>query len=359
MRTNFPCPICRASDWRDVETFHFRASDHAMAGQGRFGRVVSQAASVLSTALRAAPRTRPVSHRRLTRYHALRRRILFDLWFPGQDDVTLTSSYCLGCGFMAYSPRPTHEDLRAKYEALSHAETDRCDGPSHAPLAQFLDQERARRVFRAVAPVLGQGAHTVLDYGGGDGRLLAPFVERGWEGAVVDYYDRQKPGVRKIADDLDGMPPNLGFEVILCNHVLEHLADPRQLVAALRRLLCDGGILYAEVPMEIWGGLPRIAVDPVTHCNFFTFESLRALFSLTGYDVLGGGRCIATVGRSAGEIVWILCRKGETTGSEPSLEGSKETEACLYPPRIRSAQRIARLATLEVANRIRHLISRG
>jgi hypothetical protein len=56
---------------------------------------------------------------RLSDYEKARYRVLFEVWFPGKEAVTLTSKSCEDCGFVTYTPRPTTEDVDRKYHFLA------------------------------------------------------------------------------------------------------------------------------------------------------------------------------------------------------------------------------------------------
>jgi SAM-dependent methyltransferase len=194
----------------------------------------------------------------------------------------------------------------------------------------------------------------VLDYGGADGLIVLPFLEQGCECLLVDYYPYQLPGVKKIADDLDDMPPDLQANVIVCSHVLEHVADPRGLVQDLVRFLKEGGVLYAEVPSEIWAGI-RIEQDPVTHVNFFTKGSFESLFRAAGCQIVDSGVQVEA-GR---EIIWVVARGAGEDGDQAAdavLPGQAlDTARRLRPGRWRS---LGRLFRLRVWPRVWHLFLR-
>ena len=135
------------------------------------------------------------------------------------------------------------------------------------------------RMIGATA-TFGTDGEVPLDFGGGDGKLLAPFVDAGHDCYLVDYNTEPLPGVKKLADTLDGVDDT--FDAIICSHVLEHVADPLGTLRDLRARLRPGGRIYAEVPSEVWRGIP-IERDPVTHVNFFTVASFgrRITASLT------------------------------------------------------------------------------
>jgi len=104
----------------------------------------------------------------------------------------------------------------------------------------------------------------VLDYGCGVGAAVALGLARGIDIWGVDSFGAD-PGswsvailpaaqdrVRQIA--ADGVPfPDKSFDVIFCNQVLEHVADPVRFLAEAGRLLRPGGLFLASFPVwETW-----------------------------------------------------------------------------------------------------------
>lgn len=194
-------------------------------------------------------------------------------------EITLRSLLCETCGFVTYAPRPTSEEIDAKYRFLARVASDvnnRIDAESVG------EQQRAERLWRKCRRHLHRQPCRVLDFGGGDGRLMRPFIQHGHRCFVVDYSTETIRGVRWLASTLDDLPAGERFDLIVCSHVVEHVAEPLQVLSRLRSLLVDSGGIYVEVPMEIWRMAP-LHDEPVTHVNFFTVESLRFLLARAGF----------------------------------------------------------------------------
>ncbi len=273
MLSSFPCPVCDADRWQPIDEFHYGRSDEI-----------------------------PTSLGTLREYVGLRRRVLFEVWFPDATELVLHTVLCKACGFVAFSPRPSEEDIDAKYRFLQREERD-IGGQKPTRKAQQEDAKRAERIYRSVARHKGNGPLRVLDFGGGNGKLLTSFQSRGHVCHLVDYTLEPLPGIEKMGDTLDQLPSGTTYDVILCNHVIEHLGNPRRTVRDLASLLEEGGILYGEVPIDVWGGVD-IRHDPVTHVNFFTPHSFELLFAKEGLRILkcrqiggtyGGGKIYATL----------------------------------------------------------------
>jgi SAM-dependent methyltransferase len=287
------CPACGGKSWRTLGNRSYRAE--------QIGRMS------------------PHVNKRLA--------VLFKVWFPNMASVTLTSVACERCGFVCSLPRPSEEDINAKYEYLS------TDPETENEISQVLesDELRAADLYRRLHQLLPEQA-SILDFGGGNGRLLRHFIRKGHNCCLVDYAGETLPGVHYIGASLSVIPKDKKFDAIICSHVLEHLAQPSELVASLKPYLLGTGTLYVEVPLEIWKH-PPLPVEPVTHINYFTPVSMRHLLERAGFDVLSckEGLYITEEGR-IGKAIRAFCKPGiASTQSAPSMSGLKETLAYLEP----------------------------
>lgn len=327
MLTSFPCPVCDGSTWKPIQTFRYGRSDELPGSRGDYHD-----------------------------YVLLRRRVMFEVWFRGADTITLRSLMCCGCGFMTYAPRPSEGDLEAKYRFLQATEKD-IGGQSSSPKARLADRRRAIRVYKTLTRYATGERISVLDFGGGNGKLLTPFLDRGHCCALVDYTLEPLPGIQKIGETLGDVPTQKTFDAIICSHVLEHLAQPAQMLQRLSSHLSEDGVMYAEVPAEIWKGI-RIERDPVTHVNFFTFSSFHELFARQGLNVLEGMQGAGTYGEGRIDILVVVARKGGARVRPMSHAGIRETERLLNPSYWMELRRRSRLRQLPtVAGLLRRLRS--
>jgi SAM-dependent methyltransferase len=219
---------------------------------------------------------------RASEYMRLRQRVLFELWAPGSEVFKARFVLCEGCGFVCYVPRATAEEIDAKYRLIA-SEQKQASKPV-TPRVTRLDEERSAELHAALAGYLPRTGR-LLDFGGGSGALLGSFAEAGLECGVVDYTPATVAGVARLGDTLDDLPAEARFEVVLCSHVIEHVAEPVEMARQLRGRLSEGGVLFIEVPLEILGGPPKMR-EPVTHVNFFCETSLVTTLERAGLEVL-------------------------------------------------------------------------
>lgn len=249
MDQNPSCPACRASDWEPLADRVYQAAD-----------------------LAALPPPK-----------RLMMSVLFEKWQPGSQRVQLKLEGCRRCGMVIYTPRPTDADVEAKYRFLNSAMADATPSKDE-PAARM--QQRSNRLMTLVRRHLAKPVDQlrVLDFGGGDGRLMRRFIEGGAKCELIDYTNRPVPGVTKVGDDQASLTDAHRYDLIVCSHVVEHLASPLDVLSQLRSHLTNDGVIYIEVPLEIYRDLP-IKTDPVTHVNFFTPASLRKLLDTSGFGV--------------------------------------------------------------------------
>lgn len=299
------CPVCTARDWQHVETHVYRPN-----GKG------------------------------LSDYQRLRQRILFEVWHPGEGEVRLEAVACGECGFVCYLPRPDDDAISAKYRFLQEHERS-IGAVIGGEKGEAKDRRRAKRTMKALG--LNEPGR-VLDFGGGDGKLLAPFVDAGHDCYLVDYNTEPLPGVKKLADTLEGVDET--FDAIICSHVLEHVADPLGTLRDLRARLRPGGRIYAEVPSEVWRGIP-IERDPVTHVNFFTVASFGRLFAMAGLPT-GATERAGSYGSQGKPVIVAVAQRAE---------GVEETRRRLAPKPVDWARRAVHAGRLPTLRNVRQLVS--
>ena len=288
------CPVCGAKAWKPLGSRTYRRDQ--------------------------AGRMNPYVNKRLA--------VLFTVWFPNKDTVTLTSAACRKCGFVCSLPRPEPGDVDAKYDYLSS------DPETKNEISQTResDARRSADLYRRLRPMLASRS-SILDFGGGNGRLLSAFLGDGHHCSLVDYGAQTLPGVHYAGARLSDIPEGRKFDAIICSHVLEHLAEPAKPVADLKSRLKETGTLYVEVPLEIWKR-PPLPVEPVTHINYFTPASMRVLLERAGFDVLScdEGLYITEEG-GTGKAIRAFARGAANDATRPGPEGMgmKQTLHYLAP----------------------------
>jgi SAM-dependent methyltransferase len=154
----------------------------------------------------------------------------------------------------------------------------------------FAGPERAELFRRYV----GGPGRRVLDLGCRDGALSRVYAEgNSLVGVDADreaLAEAEKLGIDTYWADLDEPLPfeEASFDVVVAGELLEHLRDPRRVVAETRRVLRPGGTFVASVPNAyrlknrlrfLLGHKPE---DDPTHLQMFSAEEVCAL--LGGFE---------------------------------------------------------------------------
>lgn len=195
---------------------------------------------------------------------------------------------CDRCGAGTTMPRPAPAELDACYAAIYGY-------GAHTLIEDEKRYRSAHLVARAGVPAGGR----VLDVGCMFGFLLDEARARGLETWGVEL--SAAPAAAAAArghhvttgtlDDLVAAHPDVRFDAIFAQHVVEHLPDPAHFLATAARLLVPGGRLVVGVP-NFAARLRKLAPDawgwyqvPV-HLHHFTPASLRRLVETAGLDVV-------------------------------------------------------------------------
>lgn len=261
-------------------------------------------------------------------YERSRMQVLFKVWCPGSKQVALAGILCRHCGYATYEPRPTASDIHSKYEFQKKSQPNQ--GVNLNRDALRLDRKRAEKVLRRLKPFLPPGKLRILDYGGGNGRMMSPFLNQRHDCFIVDYNENPVGGVTHLGCTLSDLSPNTLVDVIVCSHVIEHQAEPAKIVTELVSHLTPTGLLYAEVPAELFDGIP-IERDPVTHVGFFCRASLEALLQLAGFRILKSRAQVGTYNERALHILWAIGQRTADSRPPNFSVAAENARRCLNP----------------------------
>ncbi len=141
----------------------------------------------------------------------------------------------------------------------------------------------------------------VLDIGAGPGGIAQELARKGCEVTVVDCElpDVETAGVKVVVQDLDA-PLRIdasSFEYLLMLDIIEHLRDPEEFLAQLRRqfehepkklVLTTPNIAFIVQRLMLAAGqfnYGKAGILDMTHRRLFTFRSIRHLLRDAGFRV--------------------------------------------------------------------------
>jgi SAM-dependent methyltransferase len=131
--------------------------------------------------------------------------------------------------------------------------------------------------------------HRLLEIGVGSGALLQAARDQGFEvtgcdlsRAICERVERLGIGVH--CGRLEELQGKARFDVMVMNHVLEHVHDPVALLGEVRRLLAPGGLVHICVPnVACWEARLRgwTSYEPY-HLTYFTPATLKYAVTSSG-----------------------------------------------------------------------------
>ena len=198
---------------------------------------------------------------------------------------------CERCGIVFSHPLPSDADLSAYY--LSDRGWQRRISLDQARIDRTLEAKRAvyARHLTTLERFLGdrgRGPWRAFDFGCGLGAWLDVLKDRGWETCGLEPGERARSVAAQRHPILKAIPEEAQFDLVIVNHVLEHLRDPLVVTQALAGATRPGGHIYVSVPD--FGRLPKHRdfgyVKGEQHIFSYTSSSLRSLFALATFDMV-------------------------------------------------------------------------
>jgi SAM-dependent methyltransferase len=207
------------------------------------------------------------------------------LRFPGRRQTGFVSG-CDDCGLVFSNPLPSPDELSRFYSRDGHWRPARAASADEGvrELEEHVSGGRSwSRPFAPIRPELDvlsppSGAR-VLDYGCGAGTLLDRLQVCGWETwGVEPALDVAFERHRRVAT----MPQQPPFDLIVANHVLEHLPDPLALLRQFAGACRPGGYLLVGVPR--FDTLPihrdyKYVINGRAHVTAYTWPCLQGLLA--------------------------------------------------------------------------------
>lgn len=162
----------------------------------------------------------------------------------------------------------------------------------------FINKALLREKFNKFAPKYMQGR--VLDVGCGK----RPF-QRFLPAAVTEYVGQDNdPAVNPdiLGDATDIAADSERFDTVLCNEVLEHVYQPREVLSEIHRVLKPGGHVYITVPM-MW----CLHYEPYDFWRY-TPHSLRKILTEAGFEIKElerSGGIFSVIGQRLSDVLFF------------------------------------------------------
>lgn len=205
---------------------------------------------------------------------------------------------CLRCGFVAQYPGPGRARVVEDYDHYYDLDFVKRGQKYMYPTRQAAFVEMAERIKRRV----GAGA-AILDIGAGDGHFMSCLEQAGFRAigvepsvALANYATTQVRGVIKNSYYERNLFSPESFDAITFIQVLEHVANPAEILRTAWYHLRPGGYVIVEVPSVhsphfLAYRLTHLKqfVRPPTgviqcHISYFSPKTLRQLARTAGFS---------------------------------------------------------------------------
>jgi SAM-dependent methyltransferase len=139
-----------------------------------------------------------------------------------------------------------------------------------------------------IEPFRGEGGGRLLDVGPYVGLFMRIATRRGWEAVGVE----QSPAAADVARTHMGLDVRTGyledfdfeneFDVVTFLDVLEHIANPLEVLASARQAVRPGGAVLAKVPSGRWNRLKFLTLKKLMGDRIDSFDAREHLLQFSG-----------------------------------------------------------------------------
>jgi 2-polyprenyl-3-methyl-5-hydroxy-6-metoxy-1,4-benzoquinol methylase len=209
----------------------------------------------------------------------------------GTTEANFHLARCIDCGLVFINPKLTIENLSHYYPEAYYLYKPNLIG-------EFIHRLACDAKFRMIKRYKRKGR--VLDLGCGRGDLLLRFEKEGWETFGLDISKTLSELLsKKLKNVFNCQLSHCNFQsgyfdVVILNHVLEHLVTPSQELEEIHRILKHDGIVYIcspnidsvqfKIGWEKWFHL-----DVPRHAYHFQRKSLTNILEKNGFAIVKFG----------------------------------------------------------------------
>ena len=182
-----------------------------------------------------------------------------------------------------------------------------------------LQMQQGKEIIAFIRQFARLKSHAeILEVGCGAGGILASFKQQGFVCKGIDVggeyveHSHKEHGLDLEKCTMQELAARGGkYDVIILNHVVEHLVDMPRELAALRTLLKDDGVVYMACP-----GIKAVAQGQsydgnyllyfwLPHVRYFSLETLAQVMRWNGFALIAGN-----------EMIQSLYKKSDTENRE-------------------------------------------
>lgn len=211
----------------------------------------------------------------------------------------LNTAICRKCGLLRTNPRldkySLDEFYKHEYRDLYMESEDVEEGYFKG---MILRGREIKDLIKEHYTEIGFRGMEVLEIGCSAGGLLVPFLD---EGATVQGYDYDQrylnygnklmPALNLLFGGLEKLKSeNKKYDLVIINHVLEHLPDPNHAIEIINNSLKPNGILYVSVPglknPEFYFSPIKSFVGSLHIAHLYHFTELSLVQLMKGFKVI-------------------------------------------------------------------------
>ena len=220
---------------------------------------------------------------------------------------------CISCGLV----QTTYRMDELSYNKFYNNEYRRLYESSEIPLdSYFIKQYNKGRLiyeyllkhnvsFQDLSDPQEHNEKSVLEIGCSMGGILKYFKDKGWNARGVDLgdeyisYGKDKLGVSISTGTIHDIKIDAIPDLIIINHVFEHLLDPNKDLKKLHSLVGENTIIYVSVP-GVMKMTKKKEVDFLrylqnAHIYYFGLKSLTNLFQINSFKLIYGDEGIRAI----------------------------------------------------------------